>query len=98
MGGGMKRYSKTIWPSSTGAPLPRHVPKIGRNDPCPCGSGKKYKDCHQREGSAFLEKLAREEDKRHLRETRKRMKEAGVPWFKRIFVRHFREESEEGEE
>lgn len=23
-------------------------PKIGRNDPCPCGSGKKYKDCHGR--------------------------------------------------
>ena len=22
------------------------VPKIGRNDPCPCGSGKKYKQCH----------------------------------------------------
>jgi preprotein translocase subunit SecA len=21
-------------------------PKIGRNDPCPCGSGKKYKHCH----------------------------------------------------
>jgi len=21
-------------------------PKIGRNDPCPCGSGKKYKSCH----------------------------------------------------
>jgi preprotein translocase subunit SecA len=21
-------------------------PKIGRNDPCPCGSGKKYKKCH----------------------------------------------------
>ena len=21
-------------------------PKIGRNDPCPCGSGKKYKNCH----------------------------------------------------
>ena len=20
--------------------------KIGRNDPCPCGSGKKYKNCH----------------------------------------------------
>jgi len=20
--------------------------KIGRNDPCPCGSGKKYKQCH----------------------------------------------------
>ncbi|HKP31289.1 MAG TPA: preprotein translocase subunit SecA, partial [Chitinophagaceae bacterium] len=24
-------------------------PKIGRNDPCPCGSGKKYKHCHGRE-------------------------------------------------
>ncbi|MBF0356059.1 MAG: YchJ family protein [Alphaproteobacteria bacterium] len=24
---------------------PRHVEKVGRNDPCPCGSGKKYKKC-----------------------------------------------------
>lgn len=24
-------------------------PKVGRNDPCPCGSGKKYKNCHGRE-------------------------------------------------
>jgi SEC-C motif-containing protein len=24
----------------------RTGPKIGRNDPCPCGSGKKYKHCH----------------------------------------------------
>jgi preprotein translocase subunit SecA len=23
----------------------RDVPKVGRNDPCPCGSGKKYKQC-----------------------------------------------------
>jgi preprotein translocase subunit SecA len=23
-----------------------NVPKVGRNDPCPCGSGKKYKQCH----------------------------------------------------
>jgi preprotein translocase subunit SecA len=22
------------------------VPRAGRNDPCPCGSGKKYKHCH----------------------------------------------------
>jgi preprotein translocase subunit SecA len=22
------------------------LPKVGRNDPCPCGSGKKYKHCH----------------------------------------------------
>ncbi|WP_305076252.1 SEC-C metal-binding domain-containing protein [Prolixibacter bellariivorans] len=26
----------------------RHGPKVGRNDPCPCGSGKKYKQCHGR--------------------------------------------------
>lgn len=25
---------------------PVHVQKVGRNDPCPCGSGKKYKNCH----------------------------------------------------
>ncbi|QLE97011.1 preprotein translocase subunit SecA [Neptunomonas phycophila] len=24
----------------------RDTPKVGRNDPCPCGSGKKYKQCH----------------------------------------------------
>jgi uncharacterized protein len=24
----------------------REEPKVGRNDPCPCGSGKKYKHCH----------------------------------------------------
>jgi len=31
-----------------GAPQPitRAQPKVGRNDPCPCGSGKKYKQCH----------------------------------------------------
>jgi preprotein translocase subunit SecA len=27
-------------------PIERHTPKVGRNDPCPCGSGKKYKHCH----------------------------------------------------
>ncbi|MDE3141189.1 MAG: SEC-C domain-containing protein, partial [Pseudomonadota bacterium] len=28
----------------------RDGPKVGRNDPCPCGSGKKYKHCHGRLG------------------------------------------------
>jgi SEC-C motif len=28
----------------------REEPKIGRNDPCPCGSGKKYKKCHDPNG------------------------------------------------
>jgi preprotein translocase subunit SecA len=26
----------------------REAPKVGRNDPCPCGSGRKYKQCHGR--------------------------------------------------
>lgn len=26
-------------------PIKREEPKVGRNDPCPCGSGKKYKKC-----------------------------------------------------
>ncbi|HZT56280.1 MAG TPA: preprotein translocase subunit SecA, partial [Burkholderiaceae bacterium] len=30
------------------ATLAAEVPKVGRNDPCPCGSGKKYKHCHGR--------------------------------------------------
>jgi preprotein translocase subunit SecA len=28
------------------APVRREGQKVGRNDPCPCGSGKKYKRCH----------------------------------------------------
>ena len=27
-------------------PIRREGPKVGRNDPCPCGSGRKYKSCH----------------------------------------------------
>jgi preprotein translocase subunit SecA len=30
------------------ATVQRSYPKVGRNDPCPCGSGKKYKFCHGR--------------------------------------------------
>ncbi len=29
----------------------RQQPKVGRNDPCPCGSGKKFKKCHGRPGA-----------------------------------------------
>ena len=29
-------------------PVPRQTAKAGRNDPCPCGSGKKFKHCHGR--------------------------------------------------
>ena len=30
-------------------PVARETPKVGRNDPCPCGSGRKYKVCHGRD-------------------------------------------------
>jgi preprotein translocase subunit SecA len=36
-------------PGSRSAPV-KAIPKVGRNDPCPCGSGKKYKKCH---GAAY---------------------------------------------
>ena len=31
--------------TSANKPVTRETPKVGRNDPCPCGSGKKYKKC-----------------------------------------------------
>jgi len=31
---------------ASGQPVVREGVKVGRNDPCPCGSGKKYKSCH----------------------------------------------------
>jgi preprotein translocase subunit SecA len=35
-------------PAPAGAPFVRSERKVGRNEPCPCGSGKKYKQCHGR--------------------------------------------------
>ena len=32
--------------AAAAAPAKREADKVGRNDPCPCGSGKKYKRCH----------------------------------------------------
>ncbi len=37
-------------PPVAAAPFVRSGQKVGRNDPCPCGSGKKYKQCHGRLG------------------------------------------------
>jgi hypothetical protein len=80
-------HGKVVWPGFSDADPPRHVVKVGRNDPCPCGGGKKYKECHEKEGTAYLVKLARKEEKQRLRERRERMKQAGVPWYKRWFLR-----------
>jgi preprotein translocase subunit SecA len=49
-----KRGAAALPPPSAGNGSPlkgtplggSHVPEVGRNDPCPCGSGKKYKKCH----------------------------------------------------
>jgi preprotein translocase subunit SecA len=35
-------------PPAAPPPFTRARQKVGRNDPCPCGSGKKYKQCHGR--------------------------------------------------
>jgi len=44
-------YQQVARKKGRGAELRRDAPKVGRNDPCPCGSGKKYKACHGRSGS-----------------------------------------------
>lgn len=40
-----KNVSEVSWLYEKETPYRRQTPKIGRNDPCPCGSGKKYKKC-----------------------------------------------------
>jgi hypothetical protein len=42
--------AKSTFPATPRLPLPRkaEVKKVGRNDPCPCGSGKKFKNCCMR--------------------------------------------------
>ncbi|HEX9368799.1 MAG TPA: preprotein translocase subunit SecA [Vicinamibacterales bacterium] len=50
-GGGAPAGSGAPRPARTGGDdvvrqVKRDEPKVGRNDPCPCGSGKKYKKCH----------------------------------------------------
>jgi preprotein translocase subunit SecA len=35
-------------------PIRNNSPKVGRNDPCPCGSGKKFKHCHGKPGMAAI--------------------------------------------
>ena len=38
--------SSNLVQSENPQPVAKKEPEIGRNDPCPCGSGKKYKKCH----------------------------------------------------
>jgi preprotein translocase subunit SecA len=45
--GFMKLGQKKVSKAQTNTPV-RNENKVGRNDPCPCGSGKKFKNCHGR--------------------------------------------------
>ncbi len=83
-----KRRTSTKLPTrKPAAAAQRSVVRIGRNEPCPCGGGKKYKDCHLSAGHEFLSKLAQQEDRQRLKEKRLRLKAQGVPWHKRLLVR-----------
>lgn len=50
---------------------PRQVLKVGRNDPCPCGSSEKYKNCCIKKGEAFLKKMAKKQAKLKKKEAKK---------------------------
>jgi preprotein translocase subunit SecA len=57
-GGGVRQQQDAAIAGSQTAPEKKREPvrnlakKVGRNDPCPCGSGKKFKACHMRKQSA----------------------------------------------
>jgi uncharacterized protein YecA (UPF0149 family) len=47
--GGSEMQQAASQPQGEGArvkTIVRDAPRVGRNDPCPCGSGKKFKKCH----------------------------------------------------
>jgi preprotein translocase subunit SecA len=41
-----RAHDPLAWRAAGGETVRREAEKVGRNDPCPCGSGKKYKKCH----------------------------------------------------
>ena len=71
------RLSNVVAGRKSVVTLPRAVLKVGRNEPCVCGSGVKFKDCCGPKGPAHLEKLQRKRYKEQL-------KERGVPWYLRL--------------
>ncbi len=44
--GGESTADAAAGDESQHTPFTRQGRKVGRNEPCPCGSGKKYKQCH----------------------------------------------------
>jgi preprotein translocase subunit SecA len=45
-----QRFTGVVTGGADGGTVRREQAKVGRNEPCPCGSGKKYKQCHGRPG------------------------------------------------
>ncbi len=82
-----RRLSTKLPTRKAAATAQRSVVRIGRNERCPCGSGKKYKECHLSDGPEFLAKLAQQEERQRMKEKRLELKAAGVPWHKRLFAR-----------
>jgi Tfp pilus assembly protein PilF len=51
--------------------------KIGRNDPCPCGSGKKYKQCCEATGAAPIQSVSNNFNPQHTLQTAMAQHQAG---------------------
>jgi hypothetical protein len=69
-------------PAWEAPPLIRAGPKVGRNDPCPCGSGKKYKHCHLNADEGLApDELAWRRVRRAVEGLQPRIMEAGVEHF-----------------
>jgi len=66
------RLSPKLQTRKSPVTAPRSVLQLGRNEPCPCGSGKKYKVCHLSKGESFLKKMAKKQEKEKLKKARKR--------------------------
>jgi hypothetical protein len=64
----------------------KRIYRVGRNQKCPCGSEKKYKDCHESQGEEFLQKLYRNREKEKLLAQQKK---DGVPWIRRMLTKAF---------
>lgn len=75
--------------------------KIGRNDPCPCGSGKKYKQCCMQKQSTpkgkkkFTAKLISSGGMKKEEDLSKRLMQSEVNLMERTFGRSIAEASEE---
>ena len=57
-GRSFKPYVSLPWDRKL-EPLERKFEKIGRNDPCICGSGKKWKNCHMKDHQDKVNELER---------------------------------------